>query len=113
MPKWFGDWVADVIGSRTNSSTSLACRSGCGTQAGGRRTLPRCRVDFAPVDDLPDDEHDPDVGYGYYWIEFRIGNGMLHIFPLDGERQGPQTHLPWVFVDDLRATTRWPRRRAR
>lgn len=36
--------------------------------------------------------------------EFRIGNTVLNIFPLDGERTGEvRTHVPWVYVDDLDA----------
>ena len=37
-------------------------------------------------------------------IEFRIGNAVLNVFKLDGERAGEQhTHVPWVYVDDLEA----------
>lgn len=39
------------------------------------------------------------------WIEFRVGNCSLMLFPLDGTRPGADavTHVPWVFVDDLDA----------
>jgi hypothetical protein len=36
--------------------------------------------------------------------EFRIGNSLLNVFKLDGERAGDvRTHIPWVYVDDLEA----------
>jgi uncharacterized glyoxalase superfamily protein PhnB len=58
---------------------------------------------FQSVDDLPAEEHDPTVGHGYHWIEFRIGNALVHVFPLEGRRPGEQTHVPWIYVDDLDA----------
>jgi uncharacterized glyoxalase superfamily protein PhnB len=39
------------------------------------------------------------------WIEFRVGNSSLILFRLQGERPegAADTHVPWVFVDDLDA----------
>jgi len=38
-------------------------------------------------------------------IEFRVGNSSLIVFRLDGElpEGAADTHVPWVFVDDLDA----------
>jgi uncharacterized glyoxalase superfamily protein PhnB len=43
--------------------------------------------------------------YEHRWIEFKIGNSSVMLFPLDGEpgEMPPVTHQPWVFVDDLDA----------
>lgn len=50
---------------------------------------------------LPDDDADP----RRTWIEFRVGNCTVMLFPLDGHHpEGTATtHMPWVFVDDLEA----------
>jgi uncharacterized glyoxalase superfamily protein PhnB/uncharacterized protein YndB with AHSA1/START domain len=52
---------------------------------------------FAPAQRHGGDE------YEHPWIEFRIGNSSVMLFPLDGEpgEAPPVTHQPWVFVDDL------------
>ncbi len=54
---------------------------------------------FLPTDQLPGDDADP----RRTWIEFRIGNCSVMLFPLDGDHPEdvPVTHEPWVFVDDL------------
>jgi len=43
--------------------------------------------------------------YDHRWIEFKIGNSSVMLFPADGElgKVPPVTHQPWVFVDDLDA----------
>jgi uncharacterized glyoxalase superfamily protein PhnB len=42
---------------------------------------------------------------GRTWIEFRVGNCSVMLFPLETSRgeHDPVTHVPWVFVDDLDA----------
>lgn len=39
------------------------------------------------------------------WIEFRVGNSSVMLFPLAGQRgeHDPVTHQPWIYVDDLEA----------
>lgn len=37
------------------------------------------------------------------WLEFRVGNGSLMVFHLDGERRGVHSHVPWIYVDDVAA----------
>jgi uncharacterized glyoxalase superfamily protein PhnB/uncharacterized protein YndB with AHSA1/START domain len=53
---------------------------------------------------VPASRHGGDE-YERAWIEFRIGNSSVMLFPLDGEpgETMPVTHQPWVFVDDLDA----------
>jgi len=43
--------------------------------------------------------------YEHRWIEFKIGNNSVMLFPLHGEpgKVPPVTHQTWVFVDDLDA----------
>jgi len=43
--------------------------------------------------------------YEHRWIEFKIGNSSVMLFPLDGEpgEMPTVTHQPWIFVDDLDA----------
>jgi uncharacterized glyoxalase superfamily protein PhnB len=55
---------------------------------------------FAPASQYTGD----DAGE-HSWIEFRIGNCSVMLFPLEGARteNDPVTHAPWVFVDDLDA----------
>lgn len=50
-------------------------------------------------DPLVDDE------YGFPWIEFHVGNSSLIVEPLAGPpvEDSQVTHVPWVFVDDLKA----------
>ena len=60
---------------------------------------------FVTSVDLPEgDDPLPYGEHGHPWIEFRIGNALLNVFELEGERPGePRTHVPWVYVDDLEA----------
>lgn len=37
------------------------------------------------------------------WLEFRIGDGSLMLFRLEGGRAGEPTHVPWIYVDDVSA----------
>jgi uncharacterized glyoxalase superfamily protein PhnB len=55
---------------------------------------------FGPLDMLGD-EDSPE----HSWIEFRIGNCSVMLFPRQPDPGGATsvTHMPWVFVDDLDA----------
>jgi uncharacterized glyoxalase superfamily protein PhnB len=102
VPKWFGDWVR----RRDDAPRELVDvgRLSLGVRYAKPVAAAHFLADafgFGAVDDLPEEEHDPDVGYGYHWIEFRIGNAMLHLFPLEEGGSGSQTFLPWIYVDDL------------
>lgn len=47
----------------------------------------------------------PELNTNHGWIELHIGNAILMMFTLDGERpaDAPTTHNTWVHVDDLEA----------
>jgi uncharacterized glyoxalase superfamily protein PhnB/uncharacterized protein YndB with AHSA1/START domain len=104
VPDWFPGWIArrDHVPHVVEdvSRFSLAVRY---TKPVAAARFLADAFGFKPVGDLPDQEHDPDVGYGMHWIEFRFGNVMLHVFPIDGEHSGAATHVPWIYVDDLDA----------
>jgi uncharacterized glyoxalase superfamily protein PhnB len=104
VPRWFGDWVGrrDHVPHEVVDVARLSLGVCYAKPVAAAHFLARA-FGFASTDHLPGEEHDPDVGHGYHWIEFRIGHSMLHLFPLQGERQGPQTHVPWIYVDDLDA----------
>jgi uncharacterized glyoxalase superfamily protein PhnB len=42
---------------------------------------------------------------GQEWLELHHGNVAVLLFPLEGERSkdGPVTHMPWAYVDDIDA----------
>jgi uncharacterized glyoxalase superfamily protein PhnB len=47
----------------------------------------------------------PAEGEDAEWLELHHGNVALLLFPVEGQppRDGPVTHMPWVYVDDLDA----------
>lgn len=102
VPRWFGGWVSRRRHVRHEvvdvGRLSLGVRYAKPVAAA--RFLAEA-FGLGSVEGLPEGEHDPGVGDGFHWIEFRIGDALVHVFPLEGERQGPQTHLPWIYVDDL------------
>jgi len=104
VPKWFGSWVArrDHVPHEVVDVARLSLGVCYANPVAAARFLAEA-FGFGSVDDLPAEEHDPGVGHGYHWIEFRIGSSALNVFPLDGECRGAPTHLPWIFVEDLDA----------
>src|SRR4051812_1455518 len=104
VPKWFGDWVSrrERVPHEVVDVSRLSLGVRYAKPVAAAHFLSSA-FGFESVDQLPDEEHDPDVGYGYHWIEFRVGNALLHVFPSDATREGAQTHLPWIYVDDLDA----------
>ena len=105
LPNWFGAWwrVATASARADRHRSTVA-----------RRVLraSRCRArwladvfGFEPAADLPTGTDPlPQNEHGHPWIEFRIGNSVLNVFTLDGERAGDaRTHVPWVYVPDLEA----------
>ncbi|HEY2332828.1 MAG TPA: VOC family protein [Acidimicrobiales bacterium] len=102
VPRWFGDWVArrDAVPHEVVDVSRLSLGVNYAKPVAAAHFL-AAAFGFAPTDDLPEEEHPPGDGHGYHWIEFRIGTAMLHLFPLEGERSGAPTHLPWIYVDDL------------
>ena len=105
VPKWFGEWAArrDELPHEVRDIARMSLGVCYPKPVAAARFLAEA-FGFGAVDELPEEEHDPDVGYGAHWIEFRIGNVALNILPLtEGRAGGAPTHLPWVYVDDLDA----------
>ena len=107
VPKWFGPWCVRR-----------------GTVAGPQRELARLAVGLYytkpaaaahwlasvfglsspdPLPELPDPL--PEGEHGHPWIEFRVGNCSLMLFP-NTDRMPPGAQETWVFVDDLDAHLR-------
>lgn len=106
VPSWFGAWRAKR--DRVPHQQIDIARLSLGVHYERPATAARFLADvfgFEPPDDLPDGPDPlPEGDYGHPWIEFRIGNAVLNVFRLDGERAGgAPTHVPWVYVDDLEA----------
>jgi uncharacterized glyoxalase superfamily protein PhnB len=106
VPDWFGAWCAkrDRVPHDQIDIARLSLGLNYARPAAAARWLAEV-FGFESMGDLPEGPDPlPDGPYGHPWIEFRIGNAVLNIFPLDGERTGElRTHLPWVYVDDLGA----------
>jgi uncharacterized glyoxalase superfamily protein PhnB/uncharacterized protein YndB with AHSA1/START domain len=106
VPGWFGAWCAkrDRVRHEQIDIARLSLALSYARPAAAARWLAQA-FGFESMGDLPDGPDPlPDGPYGHPWIEFRIGNAVLNIFPLDGERTGDvRTHVPWVYVDDLDA----------
>jgi uncharacterized glyoxalase superfamily protein PhnB len=106
VPKWFGDWCArrDLVPHEQIDVARLGLGISYARPAAAARWLADV-FGFLPGVELPQGPDPlPEGKYGHPWIEFRIGNAVLNVFKLDGERpHGPGTHVPWVYVDDLEA----------
>ena len=106
VPKWFGTWCADR--DRVPHEQIDIARLSLGISYARPAAAARWLADvfgFVPASDLPAGPDPlPHSAYGHPWIEFRVGNAVLIVFALDGERSGEvPTHVPWVYVDDLEA----------
>jgi uncharacterized glyoxalase superfamily protein PhnB len=106
VPSWFGAWCAKR--DRVSHDQIDIARLSLGVSYARPATAARWLAEvfaFESVDDLPAGPDPlPEGEYGHPWIEFRIGNAILNVFTLDGERSGEvRTHTPWVYVDDLEA----------
>ncbi|HMK11417.1 MAG TPA: VOC family protein [Acidimicrobiales bacterium] len=106
IPNWFGAWVArrDLVPHQQIDIARLSLGVYYARPAAAARWLADV-FGFTPANDLPKGSDPlPHGEHGHPWIEFRIGNAILNVFPLDGERSGDvRTHIPWVYVDDLEA----------
>jgi uncharacterized glyoxalase superfamily protein PhnB len=106
VPDWFGAWCAKRhrVPHEQIDIARLSLGVYYARPAAAARWLARV-FGFESMGDLPEGPDPlPEGKYGHPWIEFRIGNAVLNVFKLDGERIGGQrTHVPWVYVDDLEA----------
>ncbi|HMF84168.1 MAG TPA: VOC family protein [Acidimicrobiia bacterium] len=104
VPNWFGSWCArrDQAPHEQIDIARLSLGLYYARPAAAARWLADV-FGFEPAGDLPEGPDPlPEGEYGHPWIEFRIGNAILNVFKLDGERSGDvRTHVPWVYVDDL------------
>jgi uncharacterized glyoxalase superfamily protein PhnB len=104
VPKWFGAWCAkrDGVPHEQIDIARLSLGIYYARPAAAARWLAGV-FGFEADGDLPEGPDPlPETEYGHPWIEFRIGNAVLNVFKLDGERTGDvRTHVPWVYVDDL------------
>jgi uncharacterized glyoxalase superfamily protein PhnB len=101
VPGWLGAWCAHrSTAPRTAAETS---RLGLAIYYAKPAAAARWLADAFGLG-APDEFGDEDSP-GHSWIEFRIGNCSVMLFPIDGDRHedDPVTHMPWVFVDDLDA----------
>jgi uncharacterized glyoxalase superfamily protein PhnB/uncharacterized protein YndB with AHSA1/START domain len=100
VPRWLGDWVArrGTAGREPSDTNRLGLALYYEKPVAAARWLADA-FGFGPTDELGGDEYEDK------WIEFRIGNCSVMLFPLAGGRgeDAPVTHVPWVFVDDLDA----------
>jgi uncharacterized glyoxalase superfamily protein PhnB len=106
VPRWFGAWCAKR--DRVPHTQIDIARLSLGVYYARPAAAARWLADvfgFEPDGNLPEGSDPlPETEYGHPWIEFRIGNAVLNVFKLDGERMGDvRTHVPWVYVDDLAA----------
>jgi uncharacterized glyoxalase superfamily protein PhnB len=106
VPDWFGAWCAkrDRVPHEQIDIARLSLGIYYARPAAAARWLARV-FGFQSSGELPEGPDPlPEGEYGHPWIEFRIGNAVLNVFNLDGERSGNlRTHVPWVYVDDLDA----------
>lgn len=96
-PAWFGAWCAkrETVPHESRDLGRLALAVYYERPATAARWLSSA---FGFERASP---HDDDDG----WIELHVANCSLLLFPLSpGRSEGtPETHVPWVFVDDLDA----------
>lgn len=106
VPNWFAAWCAKR--DRVPHEQIDIARLSLGVYYARPAAAAQWLLDvfgFEPEGDLPEGPDPlPEGHYGHPWIEFRVGNAVLNVFKLDGERSGEaRTHVPWVYVDDLQA----------
>jgi uncharacterized glyoxalase superfamily protein PhnB len=106
VPRWFGGWC-ERRGRVRHEQVDVA-RLALGVHYAKPVAAAHWLADvfgFEPDGDLPAGPDPlPQGGHGHPWIEFRIGNALLNVFPLEeAGAGGGRTHVPWVYVDDLAA----------
>jgi len=100
-PQWFGRWVdrRDRVPHEPEHLARLAVAVHYAKPVTAARWLHEV-FGLVCTGDLPATDAD------FAWIDLRIGNALLILFPPEGDPDdGPATptHVPWVFVDDLDA----------
>jgi uncharacterized glyoxalase superfamily protein PhnB len=103
VPPWFGAWCVrrDTAGREPRDLARLAVAVYYEKPAAAAHWLADA-FGLAPTGTLPGADADTDARPA--WIEFHVGNCSLLVFRLEGDRkEGADTHVPWIFVDDLDA----------
>jgi uncharacterized glyoxalase superfamily protein PhnB/uncharacterized protein YndB with AHSA1/START domain len=106
VPRWFSRWCA--VRERVPHEQIDIARLSLGIYYARPAAAARWLADvfgFESMRELPEGSDPlPEGEHGHPWIEFRLGNSVLNVFKLEEDRGGnPQTHVPWVYVDDLEA----------
>ena len=99
VPSWFGQWCAkrDTAPREPRELARLAVAVHYAKPATAARWLADA-YGLTPTTPLPADDDQR------AWIEFHIGNCSLLVFKLEGTAgHQADTHVPWLFVDDLDA----------
>ena len=94
VPKWFGAWCTerDLVPHEQIDIARLSLGISYARPAAAARWLADV-FGFLPASDLPEGlDPLPETSYGHPWIEFRVGNAVLLVFKLDGERSGGYAH---------------------
>jgi uncharacterized glyoxalase superfamily protein PhnB len=108
VPGWLSDWcIRRATAPHVPAETS---RLGLAIYYAKPATAARWLGDAFGLGPPSEFGYDEDDEHG--WIEFRIGNCSVMLFPLGSGRaeDGTVTHEPWVFVDDLDAHLEHARR---
>jgi uncharacterized glyoxalase superfamily protein PhnB/uncharacterized protein YndB with AHSA1/START domain len=104
VPNWFAAWCAkrDQVPHEQIDLARISLGVSYARPAAAGRFL-RDVFGFAPEGELPEGPDPlPEGRYGHPWIELRVGNAAVMVFPLDGEQSAaPPSVVPWVYVDDL------------
>jgi uncharacterized glyoxalase superfamily protein PhnB len=105
-PSWLDAWMRrrDSAPSRPRELARLGLTLRYERPAAATRWLVDTFGFEAPSGPPEGDDPLSDDRYGFPWIELRAGGASLVIEPLAGEADlARETHVPWVFVDDLEA----------
>jgi uncharacterized glyoxalase superfamily protein PhnB len=104
VPNWFAAWCAerDRVAHEQRDLARISLAVSYARPAAAGRFL-RDVFGFTPEGELPEGPDPlPEGRYGHPWIELRVGNAAVMVFPLgDEQAAGPPSVVPWVYVDDL------------
>ncbi len=108
VPPWFGAWCRrrDEAPHAMRDIARLALTLRYERPAAAARWL-AAAFGFEATGPLPEGEDPLTEGdHGHPWIEFRIGNSSLVVWPRGEATDGGDRCRPWVYVDDVAAHAR-------